>query len=145
MHEHTPSIQNLIQISQRQEEERQQNERHSESQGGNEEGKYNSYDNGNNNNRDDNYNGSNEGIVLWCRVYNNDKKGFGPYACLGRVGHHSHDFNAHPVQFVWDLLDYDKLMAVKEEEEGDDDSNGICGLGLNAFRRILDQAVVINY
>lgn len=50
-----------------------------------------------------------DGIVLWCRLYDSEAKQFRPYVCLGRVGYHSHVPGTRPVQFVWNLLDFEKM------------------------------------
>ena len=31
------------------------------------------------------------------------------YACLGRLAHVSYTLNRHPVEFEWELLDYDRM------------------------------------
>jgi len=49
------------------------------------------------------------GIVLWYRMYNIEKRNFEPYSCLGRLSYHSHESGSQPIQFVWNLLDYDRL------------------------------------
>ncbi len=46
------------------------------------------------------------GIVLWCRLYDDQKKSFGPYVCLGRLSYHIHDPQVHPIKFIWNLEDY---------------------------------------
>ena len=62
-----------------------------------------------------------DGIVLWCRLYNQGTRKFDPYTCLGRLSYHDHDPNAHPIKFVWNLMDYDilkrknKKMSVFEQ------------------------------
>ena len=48
-------------------------------------------------------------IVLWCRKYKPDLKGFTPYVCLGRLSYHSHVPGSRPLSFVWNLLDYKAL------------------------------------
>uniref|UniRef100_A0A7S2EEJ7 Uncharacterized protein n=1 Tax=Trieres chinensis TaxID=1514140 RepID=A0A7S2EEJ7_TRICV len=58
---------------------------------------------------------TNDGIILWCRLFESTKRGFGPYVCMGRVGYHSHFSNTHPLKFIWCLLDYDKLISVHRE------------------------------
>lgn len=76
------------------------------------------------------------GIVLWCRMYDSEKRTFLPYTCLGRVGYRSHDPDVHPIQFVWDLLDYEKLMAVEVAVDVNED--GVDDLGRkNAFQKII--------
>ena len=53
----------------------------------------------------------NQGIVLWCRIYDVSMKGrYTPYICMGRLGYHSHDEQSYPVKFVLDLLDYNILI-----------------------------------
>jgi hypothetical protein len=49
-------------------------------------------------------------LILWCRRYNRTTKSFLPYICLGRLSYHSHVPDSYPVSFVWNLLDYDKLV-----------------------------------
>jgi hypothetical protein len=51
-----------------------------------------------------------DGIVLWCRHWNSDAKAYHPYTCLGRLSYQSHVQNSRPLQFVWNLLDYDRLV-----------------------------------
>lgn len=58
----------------------------------------------------DEQNDSSEGIVLWCRRYDANQKGFTPYVCLGRLSYHSHEAGSRPLKFVWNLVDYDGLM-----------------------------------
>lgn len=53
------------------------------------------------------------GIVLWCRYYDEKKKSFNPYVCLGRLSYHSHDPNVHPIKFVWNLIDYKVIKQSK--------------------------------
>ena len=57
------------------------------------------------------------GIVLWCRLYDEKKRNFQPYTCMGRVAYHCHDSSVHPIKFVWGLLDYETLMNVRTDEE----------------------------
>ena len=56
--------------------------------------------------------GVKDGIVLWCRRYETNKRTFGPYHCLGRLAYHSHNPNVMPVSFVWNLIDYEMLMKI---------------------------------
>ena len=49
------------------------------------------------------------GIVLWCRTYRTETKGFGPYTCLGRLAYQSHVVGSSPLSFVWNLLDFERL------------------------------------
>lgn len=57
---------------------------------------------------------SSNGIVLWCRSYDTDKKGHTPYVCLGRLSYHSHEPGSRPLKFVWNLMDYDRLTNHKD-------------------------------
>ncbi len=57
------------------------------------------------------------GIVLWCRMYNKNKRTFDPYSCMGRLGYHSHDVGSQPLRFVFDLLDYGHLQNASEPDE----------------------------
>jgi hypothetical protein len=59
----------------------------------------------------------NDGIVLWCRIYQNKKRTFSPYICLGRLAYISHDPKSHPIKFLWKLLDYDILLDARHEGE----------------------------
>jgi hypothetical protein len=54
------------------------------------------------------------GIVLWCRHYNADAKTHHPYTCLGRLSYESHVPGSQPLQFVWNLLDYERLVQHKD-------------------------------
>lgn len=84
----------------------------------------------------------NKGIVLWCRIYDPSMKGskYTPYICMGRLGYHSHEVNSYPVKFVWDLLDYNRLIqssssstTMKNHETKDTkDEND-----MSAFERLL--------
>jgi hypothetical protein len=58
---------------------------------------------------------SSDGLVLWCRRYNADQKGFTPYVCLGRLSYHSHEPGSRPLKFVWNLVDYDGLVNHEDE------------------------------
>jgi hypothetical protein len=49
------------------------------------------------------------GLVLWCRTYDQDKRTFSPYSCLGRLTYHSHEAGSRPLKFIWTLQDYDDL------------------------------------
>lgn len=62
-------------------------------------------------------NGQNDssGLVLWCRRYDTEKKGFTPYVCLGRLSYHSHEAGSRPLKFVWNLVDYDGLANHEDE------------------------------
>ena len=51
------------------------------------------------------------GILLFCRTFDEKKRAM-PYVCMGRVGYHSHIPNSRPLKFVWNLLDFDRLMKV---------------------------------
>jgi len=53
---------------------------------------------------------SSSNIVLWCRKYQVETKQFTPYVCFGRLGYQSHLIGSHPLSFVWNLLDYEKLQ-----------------------------------
>jgi hypothetical protein len=48
-------------------------------------------------------------IILWCRRFEAERKGFGPYVCLGRLSYQSHEPGSHPLAFVWNLLDSHRL------------------------------------
>ena len=50
------------------------------------------------------------GIVLWCRRFVQSKKNFSPYVCLGRLSYSSHEPGSRPLSFVWNLVDYEKLV-----------------------------------
>lgn len=69
-----------------------------------------------------------DGIVLWCRLYNKEKKTFGPYACLGRLSYYSHDANVQPIQFVWNLMDYNILSRTSKNDAD------------NVFQQIIDHS-----
>jgi len=55
-----------------------------------------------------------DGIVLWCRRYEAERKTFGPYYCFGRLAYVSHNPNVMPISFVWTLLDYDRLVSAED-------------------------------
>lgn len=59
---------------------------------------------------------STDGIILWCRQYCPEKRSFGPYVCLGRLAYHRHAPGSRPLQFVWSLLDYDRLVNHEQAE-----------------------------
>jgi hypothetical protein len=46
---------------------------------------------------------SNDKIVLFVRIEGEN------YACLGRVAHISHNLRTQPVEFEWELLDYEEI------------------------------------
>lgn len=71
-----------------------------------------------------------DGIILWVRLFDPRRKSFGPYACLGRVGYKSHTPGTRPLQFVWDLLDYDELIT-----KGSGGNEGGCSV--TAFQEII--------
>ena len=50
------------------------------------------------------------GIVLWCRMYDKERRCYRPYACLGRLSYDSHHPGSYPVKFIFNLLDYDRLL-----------------------------------
>jgi hypothetical protein len=54
--------------------------------------------------------GDESGIVLWCRQYETQTRGFGAYICLGRLSYQSHQFGSSPLSFIWKLLDYNILL-----------------------------------
>lgn len=56
------------------------------------------------------------GIVLWCRHYNRQAKTYHPYTCLGRLSYESHVPGSQPLEFVWNLLDYDRLIQHEDKE-----------------------------
>ena len=60
-------------------------------------------------------NASSDGLVLWCRRFDVNKKSFTPYVCLGRLSYHSHEVGSRPLKFVWNLMDYDRLVNHQEE------------------------------
>jgi len=127
MHQHTPAIQNLLRIGKM---VSSSNNNHPDVSAA----RVDNTTNGGCSNS-----GGKGGIVLWCRVYDQTKRTFLPYTCLGRVGYRSHDPDVHPIQFVWDLLDYEVLvegnMVVNGEENGVDNLRG-----KNAFEQIMIQA-----
>lgn len=55
------------------------------------------------------------GIILWCRHYNAAAKTYHPYTCLGRLSYESHIVGSRPLQFVWNLLDYHRLLKHDDE------------------------------
>jgi hypothetical protein len=59
--------------------------------------------------------GGDDGIVLWCRHYNTPAKTYHPYTCLGRLSYESHVVGSRPLQFIWNMLDYDRLLKHKDE------------------------------
>jgi len=58
---------------------------------------------------------SSDGIILWCRRYDASKKSHTPYVCLGRLSYRSHEPGSRPLKFVWNLMDYDRLVNHKDE------------------------------
>lgn len=46
---------------------------------------------------------SNDKIVLFVRIEGEN------YACLGRVAHISHNLRTQPVEFEWELLDFEEI------------------------------------
>ena len=56
-----------------------------------------------------------DGIVLWYRMYD-EKRKFGAYICLGRLGFHTHVAGSHPVKIIWNLLDYEILKHASETD-----------------------------
>eukprot|EP00559_Dactyliosolen_fragilissimus_P005863 CAMPEP_0184859738 /NCGR_PEP_ID=MMETSP0580-20130426/4727_1 /TAXON_ID=1118495 /ORGANISM="Dactyliosolen fragilissimus" /LENGTH=292 /DNA_ID=CAMNT_0027356541 /DNA_START=449 /DNA_END=1324 /DNA_ORIENTATION=+ len=42
-----------------------------------------------------------DGIILWCRKFDKERKVFEPYICLGRVGYSTHNSASHPIEFIW--------------------------------------------
>ena len=58
-----------------------------------------------------------DGIVLWCRRYLPEKRTFGPYYCFGKLAYVSHDNSSNPISFVWNLVDYDNLIAAAAKED----------------------------
>jgi hypothetical protein len=56
------------------------------------------------------------GIVLWCRHYNPHAKTYHPYTCLGRLSYESHVPGSQPLEFVWNLLDYDRLIQHEDKD-----------------------------
>lgn len=59
------------------------------------------------------------GIVLWCREYSRESKGFGPYICCGRLAYQYHEPGSRPLRFVWNLLDHERLMNHPERPVAD--------------------------
>ena len=56
-------------------------------------------------------------VVLWCREYSRDTRTFGPYVCLGRLELVSYNNQTQPLEFVWNLMDYDLLVQSKAKDE----------------------------
>jgi len=54
-------------------------------------------------------------IILWCRRYQSDTKQFTPYVCFGRLTYHSHVPQSHPLKFIWNLVDHDRLKNHSDE------------------------------
>lgn len=98
MHEHTPSIQNLLRIGMMATNQQLTAE---------------------------------SGIVLWCRAYDEKRRTFQPYMCLGRVGYNYHDPKAHPIKFVWNLLDHETLIKMENDS-----------IKENAFKQIMTRATL---
>lgn len=65
-------------------------------------------------------------IIIWCRKFVSERRAYGPYVCLGRLSYHSHEPGSHPVAFVWNLLDRERLRS-------DEDS-------LKRFQSLVDSA-----
>ena len=72
----------------------------------------NNYNNNNNNNDDNIENnndkesssfGQSDQIILFVRIEGEN------YSCLGRVGYISYNLNTSPIEFEWELLDFDKI------------------------------------
>lgn len=57
-------------------------------------------------------------IILWCRRYEDEKKTFGPYVCLGRLAYHSHVPGSYPLSFIWTLQDYAALLNHSDKAVG---------------------------
>lgn len=57
---------------------------------------------------------SSDKIILFVRIEGEN------YSCLGRVAHISHNLHTQPVEFEWELLDFEKIK------------------GKSAFKRIMD-------
>ena len=55
-------------------------------------------------------------IVLWCRQWILEKKTFSPYTCLGRCSYVSHIPDSSPLSFVWNLVDYDRLVSHPDKQ-----------------------------
>ena len=55
-------------------------------------------------------------IVLWCRQWIVEKKTFSPYTCLGRCSYVSHIPGSSPLSFVWNLVDYDRLVSHPDKQ-----------------------------
>jgi hypothetical protein len=50
-------------------------------------------------------------VILWCREYLIEPRTFGPYTCFGRLELVTYDGSKQPVEFVWNLLDYDHIVS----------------------------------
>jgi hypothetical protein len=48
-------------------------------------------------------------IILWCRKFDTSTKAFSPYVCLGRLSYHHHEPGSRPLEFVWNLLDCERI------------------------------------
>jgi hypothetical protein len=94
MHDDSPVIQQLLRVGRRQAK---------------------ATSNGNGNSNDSNGSNSQGGIILWCRTYRTETKGFSPYTCLGRLSYQSHVVGSSPLSFVWNLLDFERLTKHTDE------------------------------
>ncbi|GKY95255.1 hypothetical protein MPSEU_000487900 [Mayamaea pseudoterrestris] len=56
-------------------------------------------------------------VILWCREYSSATKTFGPYVCLGRLELLRYNSQTQPLEFVWKLLDFERLA--EQSKAGD--------------------------
>jgi len=50
-------------------------------------------------------------VLLWVRPADDRGSALGPYVCLGRLRHVSHDPEIMPIGFVWELVDRDAIVV----------------------------------
>ena len=60
--------------------------------------------------------GSKDTVLLFCRGLN-DRGGYEPYVCCGRLGYVSHVPGIQPLKFVWRLLDADGLKGMPDFDD----------------------------
>ena len=107
MHDESPVIKDLIRVGRRQQQQKQKEQQEIDTQSRETEtGKPSSTSTTTMSTSTSSFGG----IVLWCRMYNEEKRTFGPYICMGRLGYVSHIPGSSPLSFVWNLLDYDALQ-----------------------------------
>ena len=107
MHDESPVIQNLIRVGRRQQlQQQQQNEQQEPVTQSRETAEPSLTTTSTTTSKS-----SSGGIVLWCRMYNEEKRTFGPYICMGRLGYVSHIPGSSPLSFIWNLLDYDAIQS----------------------------------